>query len=245
MISIISSLYNSDKYLKRYAKHLLRIGKYLNKKHVDFEVIIIANSPSVIEKDYLYRISDLLTQIKIVEVERESLYASWNRGAKLAKGDAITFWNVDDIRFGRALIKGEKLVKLGADIVYFTFIILKKHKYYRYIPVPRLFFNLPLKYNRNYFRTGMFCGPFFLVSKIAFEKIGYFDVQFKIAGDFEWCVRAADKRLNFCRSLIFAGMYIKDGNTLSGSNKSIKLQEIENQIVYRRYEVKSKNNILK
>jgi len=154
----------------------------------------------------------------------------------MSSGKAITFWNVDDIRFGKALINGYKKILDGADVVYFPFIIISKHKYFKYIPIPKIYLDYPQKFNRELFRTGMFCGPFFMASRSAFDNIGLFDEQFRIAGDMEWCIRAADKKQIFKYDLAIAGLFIRHGNTLSG-NKNNNLQEIENQVIYRRYNI--------
>ena len=103
------------------------------------EIIIIANSPNKLEEECLNEIKLRIETAKIVKVARESLYASWNRGIKLSTGEAICFWNVDDIRFGRALIDGLRKIEKGADIVYFPFLIFKKHKYFKYMPIYSFF----------------------------------------------------------------------------------------------------------
>ena len=202
-----------------------------------FEIVFIANSPTEKEKKHLKKFEETITNCIVIEIERETLYSSWNRGIKAARGNAICFWNVDDLRFGRALINGYAEIKKGTDIIYFSFLIKKKHKYYKWLPVPKFSIVFPLKFDRALFRSGMFCGPFFMFSRNAIEKIGYFDEQFNIVGDMEFCNRAADNGLEFVRSFTLAGFYIKNGNTLSANKQTEVLHKVENEVVYKRYKI--------
>ena len=61
--------------------------------------------------------------MRVYYVSRESLYASWNRGINLAKGDVLGFWNVDDVRYPEAVIDAIDLINKGAELVYFPFMI--------------------------------------------------------------------------------------------------------------------------
>jgi len=239
MISIITSLFNSEIYIKRYSKHLLRVIKYLNKRQVNYEVIIITNYPSKEEKTELYRLNSLIKNCKIIEVERETLYTSWNRGIKVSKGNAITFWNVDDIRFGKAIIKGERLIKKGADIIYFSFIMIWKHKYFRYLPIYRIAIIKPPRFSIQRNEEGMIGGPFFMFNSKILENVGYFDEQFKVVGDYDWFIRAGRKGIKFLSSFLLAGLYIKQGTALSGGSNNC-IHKVENQVLYRRFNLRDK-----
>ena len=48
---------------------------------------------------YKFELSKITRGLSKIKVPREGLYKSWNRGIKLAKGEYITIWNVDDIRY--------------------------------------------------------------------------------------------------------------------------------------------------
>ena len=238
-ISIITSLFKSNEYIKRYTKYLLKTVNYFVIKHIDFEVIIISNSTSESERNSLKKLNDQILDIKVVEVERETIYASWNRGINMATGDIITFWNADDIRFGKALIAGRRLIKNGADIVYFTFVTIKKHKYYKYIPIYKIKIIKPPKYSSSRNDEGMIGGPFFMFNKEILLKVGYFDEQYKVVGDYDWFIRAGRSGINFVRSFLPAGLYIKQGGALSGGSNN-DIHKVENQVLYRKYNLINK-----
>lgn len=228
MISIITSLYNSNTYIDKYIKNIENVSLYLTESKIDHEFIIISNSPNEYEKNKLREIENNKNiQSKIIICERESLYATWNRGIKEAKYSNITFWNVDDIRFPNAIIGGLQKLNNDVDITYFPFI------YKRYVRILRLKILAKIKifktieFDKKLFTTGMHVGPFFMVKKDVFSKVGYFDESFKIAGDFDWMVRATKADMIFKKSDILGGIFTNDGNTLSGSKN--QLQEEENK----------------
>lgn len=233
MISIITSLYRSDAHTEKYAQRLQKCADELIAANISFEVICIANDPTELEK----RIGDSLGKypwFKFAPVPRESIYATWNRGVGMARGTIYTFWNVDDIRFSEAIAAGVKLIESGeAQLVYFPFI------YKRYVRI----FNIPIlakrkiiipeAFSKQVFMKTMQCGPFFMFSKSAIESIGLFDATFTIAGDYEWCVRAAKSDMRFLRCRTIAGIFTNDGMTLSGSRSSRHNEE--NERVVKKY----------
>jgi len=91
----------------------------------------------------------------------------------------------------------------------------------------------PPCFDRNEFTRSSHCGgPFFMFHRSLFQKAGPFDEQFKIAGDFEWCVRAA-KVAEFTRSEKIAGKMIIDGTNLTGRSDPIHI--VENNVIYLRH----------
>jgi len=196
--------------------------------------IIIANEPNEIEKENLNSILKTRYDIKIIYVKLEILYASWNRGIQMSSGKAITFWNVDDIRFGKALINGYKTILDGVDVVYFPFISIWKHKYYSYIPIYRINIVYPPQFSIKGNEDGMIGGPFFIVNSDVIKRVGYFDEQFKVVGDYDWFIKAGRSGLNFIRLFSIAGIYLKQVKTLSGGQNNY-VHRVENQVFFKRY----------
>ena len=217
MISIITSLYKSEQHLPSFIKRVKRMDKYLKKKDIIHEFIILPNDPSNIEKEILKQPID---NVRIISRDLESLYATWNVGVKNAKYDTVCFWNVDDIRFGKGILAGLKNIRDGADIVYFSFI------YFRYLRIGNIkilakikFFISPI-FDREVFSKEMRCDPFSMINKRCFSKIGFFNETFFVAGDYDWCVRATLYGLTFKRNTTIAGIFTSDGRTLSGSKST-------------------------
>lgn len=238
MISIVTSLYHAEQYLPRFLKNLAKFQKELSRQNISFESLIIANEPTVGEKVMLKEFGDS-PWFKVVEVAREPLYASWNRGVEMATSSVIGFWNVDDERFSKAAIDGLSRLNAGADLIYFPFIYKRYVKVFGLKLLVKRVVVQPLIFQREEFIRSMHCGPFFMFKKNFYQKVGPFDEQFKIAGDFEWCVRAA-KIGNFSLSSEIGGIFVNEGSSLSGGYNPV--QFAENNIIYIRHHISGKTH---
>lgn len=236
MISIITSLYKSDKYLDSFSRHVRSFAEYLNKANLAFEIIAIANDPTEREKQFGKEFSGE-SWFSFTGVGRESVYATFNRGVSLAKGDILGLWNVDDIRFPESLVEAQTLFSQGAELVHFPFLIKRYLNIGSFsIPLPsqRIDREIPeySQTTKHQFVEGMVCGPFFLFTKSLYNQVGPFDEQFKISGDFDWCTRAANKTDKFFKAKSLGGIFRVDGGGLSsGVNPT---RTAENNIVYMR-----------
>lgn len=226
-ISLTASLYKTDAHIDRWKKWLLKFADELTRKSVDFEVIIVANEPTEKEKQAFGELrAGNFSWLKILEVPRETIFASWNRGIENSTGDVIGFINVDDVRFADSLTDGIKRIEKGADFVYFPFI------YKRYVKI--FGFRILAKIKKFYPPTpdearkivGMPYGPFWLVSKKFIEKAGNFDASFKTAGDYEWSMRTQHGG-RYELSDVISGIFTSDGTTLSGNQGNLQAAERE------------------
>jgi glycosyltransferase involved in cell wall biosynthesis len=197
------------------------------------EIIIIPTNPSKLEKELLESVGGKEWCV-IHEFNQPGLYAAWNEGFSIAKGEIMGAWNVDDIRFAKAVIEASKLVASGADLVYFPFYI-KRYLSFGPFSLPVFFRKIQgevLKFEKRKFQINMTTGPHFMFTREAYKKVGPFDEQFKIAGDFDWCARAVQKDLNFVLGKEFSGVFRVDGRGLSSGASARQIQE--NNIVYQR-----------
>ena len=224
-ISIITSIYRSERYIKLWSTRIKLMARKLERSNLAFEFIAISNDPSPLEIKELKQL-DQFPWFKLTIIPLESIYATWNRGVNQSSGEICTFWNVDDNRTLSGFMNGIDLFKNGADLVYFPFI------YLRYV----IFLNVsilvivrkytPPIFEKREFTKAMHNGPFFMFRRSLFSTIGEFDPSFQIAGDFEWSVRAAQK-IKFDRSNVIAGFFRNDGRSLSGSKNAKHAAEIE------------------
>lgn len=231
MVSLITSIYRSEKYLQKYLKQVKVFSNILKQENIDFEIIVIANDSSEFEKKLFCSFLPGNEYLRYYEIPRESLYATWNRGVKLAKGDVVGFWNVDDERFSSAISSGAKSISEGQDLVYFPFIYKRFVKILSFSILAKKVIIQPALFDRERFKREMQIGPFFLFRKEFFYKVGPFDESFKIAGDYDWQTRAA-QFTNFCLSQEIAGIFTNDGSGLSG--RKDKKQKEENSTILNR-----------
>lgn len=220
-ISLIVSMYRTEKHLPMFLLSAQKMMDELITSGTSAELLLISNNTTDAEEILL---SNLPQNTRLLKVGREPIYASWNRGVREAQGEFVTFWGVDDVRFSKAIIDALKNNR-DADVIYFPF------RYKRYVQVlglkilAKVKTFMPPLFDKGRFMKEMHCGPHFMARRSFFDTVGYFDETFSIAGDFEWCARAAQKGAIFVRNTSVSGIFTNDGTTLSGSRNTLQQDE--------------------
>ncbi|MBC8100014.1 MAG: glycosyltransferase [Armatimonadetes bacterium] len=219
MISLITSLYRTEAHLPTYIDHAAQVAQQVRATGVEVEFILVANDATEREHALLAAFATSDETVRVLHVPRESVYASWNRGVEAAHGQALGFWNVDDIRTADALIAGYRRIIAGCALVYFAHTVVRTtgtkqtRKVYPAVP-----------YDAEVHRAKMKCGPFFMFTPSLYAQIGAFDARFRIAGDWEWCVRAT-YQVDFCALNQQAGTFLLHGGNLSDTGNPLQLVE--------------------
>ncbi len=180
LISIIIATLNAESCIDRL------IESIINQKYDDIEIIIIdGNSKdNTLEflKKYTQNIDFLLSETD------KGIYDAWNKGIKVSKGDWIMFLGADDV------------------LMYNTLDIYKRHidqisigKEPDLISSKRMMVNRSGKVIREVggkwiwpqcLKSMMISHPGALHNKTLFTRYGDYDVTYKIAGDYEFLLRA-------------------------------------------------------
>lgn len=229
-ISVITSLFNCEKYLTGYFEAVERI---VNKEECEF--LLLHNAPRKDELEIVERNIEGKTYFRHVIIEqREGLYSTWNRGVNLSKGRYCAVWNVDDVRFPDSLLlqarvldedKGCGLVTghLNGTDVYGE----PGKRFYKHDRMD----NDPLEAFRS-----CLVGCFPMWRKEIHEKIGYFDEQFKCVSDYDFQIRAVIN-YRFCCVNESLGIYLEN---VPGKISSNGEQKLENNLLYLRYGIYEK-----
>lgn len=234
-ISLVTSLYRGERWLPSYAGAVETVCRDLRDEGLKLQMIVVVNDGRATHRYWLSHLSRLLSKehigtLDVLYVGREPLYASWNRGLAVAKAPCLGFWNIDDVRSSAALVEGRELMALGAELVYFPEVSVCANR--RGILGRDVSFPAALPFERDTFRSSMPLGPFFLFSRELYERVGPFDEQFRIAGDFEWAARAAGLA-EFTRGASVGGAFLRHGAALSGAGAARQIAE--NNVVLVRY----------
>ncbi len=228
-LSLITSSYQAEAFLERYVQRVLSVLESLQST-LSIELIIVANDIISDEREMLLPLEHIADSsphfsLKLLEVPRESLYASWNRGVKYANGTAVGFWNVDDVRFADAIIQGVEQIQSGCELVYFPYHIIKQVKLLRLIPRQRITHFPAHPYQQHDFIRTMRFDPFFLFKRTLFDQVGDFETDFKITGDYEWLMRAFQHTNPRRVDTLSGEFYIHGDNLSSTGNPRQKVEE--------------------
>ena len=223
-VSAISSCYKMNNYLKIFLK-LLPKQTFFEK----MEVVLDHHEP---KKDDIQLVRDFQKKYPgrlkhLINKSVTPLYSSWNRCIENSKGKYLAIWNIDDIRTKNSVeLQYDIINSNNVDFVYGNYTVVKK-----FGSTHGHFINHK-KFNKSELTRSMILGPFFMFKKNSCKKIGFFDEQFKVAGDFDFAIRLAlesnGKMVN--ENL---GYYLNAGRGLS--TKSSSLQSIEKDQVCFRY----------
>jgi len=241
-ISIITSLYASRCHLAGFLERLEACIRSVEANGYSAESIIVSNAPTKRERRILDTAFDSVwwsEHSRVIAVERETIYASWNRGLRASTGTAISFWNADDYRNPAALVEGIKLVRQGHAIVRFPWVYATERK-----SPSRMKTKRDVDFKDHEGQAGLdpqvdFClGPFFIFNRRLFENYGPFDEQFHIAGDWEWQLRVV-QHVGLTWGESIAGVSFADGTNLSGSGNPRMF--VEQNVILKRYSLERPN----
>ncbi len=177
-ISIITVCYNSEKTIRQ------TIESVVSQSYDDIEHIIIDGGSS---DDTLSIISEYTGSVKFISEMDKGIYDAINKGIRLASGEIIGILNSDDFFSDSYVVnrivkefKDNSLEAVFADVSFFS--DNQGSQIVRY-------------YSSKLFRPWMFrfgfqpAHPTFYCKKELFDIHGYYDLRFKIAGDFELLTR--------------------------------------------------------
>jgi glycosyltransferase involved in cell wall biosynthesis len=225
-ISVITSLYRCEAFLANFLQYYSAID------NIDqCELIIVHNDPTQPELDMLA--ASRIKRMVHIRVGREGLYNSWNRAVMMAKGKFVAIWNVDDIRTPDSLVtQYNALTDSGAALCYGDFYgtsiygAVKEHLYE---------YGQYADFKKEIFKRHII-GCFPMWRKDIHMAIGYFDEQFRLAGDFEFQLRVA---VNFplVKANSILGYYLEFAEHKLSSNKLLQHSErTAIQLRYRLYD---------
>jgi glycosyltransferase involved in cell wall biosynthesis len=224
-ISVITSLYNSQQYLEGYFKAL---GTITNTHEI--EILMIHNAANAEELEIIAKYLPQFPFIRHIQVGREGLYATWNRGISLAKGDYVTPWNVDDVHLPDSLKHQADALDANpaVGLSYGDFLIVRNYGDTEGFAVnePQFDARNPTFYRQHH------VGCFPMWRKSIHEKVGYFDEQFRLIADLDFQIRVA-KTYGLVKIPQQLGYYLE--GTPFNLSGNLRLQDMEHTALHLRY----------
>jgi glycosyltransferase involved in cell wall biosynthesis len=210
-ISIITPVYNAEKTIERTI--LNTINQHLESQ---LEYIIIDGGSNDNTLEIINRYSDF---ISIVISEKDNgVYDAMNKGISLATGDIIGIINSDDWYNDGALISVEQAFLENPDIS----IVHSSVKNY----VGEKYFSTFIPGDLEYLPFKMTVAhPSCFVKKAVYEKIGLFDLNYSMAADYDFILRAYGQKYKFFRIENALASFSLNGMTGTWTNRLKLIRE--------------------
>jgi glycosyltransferase involved in cell wall biosynthesis len=219
-ISLITSLYRSEKHLPNYIRRVQSVAAQLD---FPLEIVIVANEATDNERTLLETLqpNDMLS-VNIIHTERETLYTSWNRGFEAAQYEMLGAWNVDDIRTVEGLTAAYKALDAGYQVVDFAYDLVQGREIARF----------PAHYRPDSLAPKAGLGAFFVIHRELYSAAGGFNPNFKITGDYEWSKRPVVRAADYQSSHVVGGQFVQHGGNLSGNNNPLQWVEFNIALIW-------------
>jgi glycosyltransferase involved in cell wall biosynthesis len=216
-VSVITVCYNSEKHIA------CAIESVINQTYNNIEYIIIdggsKDNTINIVKSYGSKIS------KFISEPDNGIYDAMNKGLMMATGDFLAILNSDDFYINNRVIEivVNELTKQQTDSIYADLIYVDEHDSNKQV---RYWKSNPFV-NGSFFKGWHPAHPTFIVKNEIYEKFGYFNLNFRLAADFELMLRFLEKNQISTCYLPEAIIKMRLGGTTNKSVKNIINQNIE------------------
>lgn len=234
-VSIITSVYNGDEYIKPFMEDITRQSIFKEKCEL---ILINANSPGNEEEvilEYQKKFPDNIVYKRLEE--DPGIYGTWNIGLKMATGEFLTNANLDDRKAIDSLERhaAELLVAEDVDLVYSDMMITDQpNENYEKNNSNGRRYNFPEFSFENLKMVNMpHSSPMW--RKQVHEKYGFFDETFRSAGDWEMWLRAASQGSKFKKINDVLGLYYFNPTGISTNPENFGWKREEESKVYETY----------
>ena len=224
LVSAIVSTYNAEKYIRGCLESLLA-----QTIAPSVEIIVIDSASPQGEGDIVreFQASSPDRTIRYLRTEnRESVYAAWNRGIKLATGKYITNANTDDRLRRDALEHMTQVMEACPDIDLVYADVIKtgtaNQTFDRCTPTGVLCW--PDWDRQRLLAEGCFIGPQPVWRREVHERYGYFDERYSISADYEFWLRISQSSC-FHHLSVPLGLYLEREDSVEHRNPKKKRQQ--------------------
>lgn len=178
-ISIITATYNSEKTLKD------TLESVLNQTYTDYEHIIVdglsKDSTMQIVKEYESKYNG---KLRYISEKDTGIYDAMNKGIKMATGDIVGLLNSDDMYANNSVLQKivDKFKEADCDGTYGNLIFMDEET----MSKPQRIWKSAKGKLKNGWHPAH---PTLYLKKEVYDKIGQFDLQYRIVADYDFMIR--------------------------------------------------------
>ncbi|MGH8583501.1 MAG: glycosyltransferase [Gammaproteobacteria bacterium] len=186
-VSAIVSLYNSERFVRGAMQDLVAQTLF---QRGEMEIVVVNSGSQEGEEPIVLEYKARHPNIKYVRTERETIYGAWNRGVALSEGQFLTNANSDDRHRADALeVLANALERSGAGTAYAdAYITRGANEPFENNTADRVF-NWP-DYSLRQLLMHSLVGPQPMWRRDLHDHVGLFNANLKIAGDYDFFIRA-------------------------------------------------------
>ena len=191
LVSAIVSTYNSEKFIRGCMQDLVEQTLY---QKGQLEIIVVNSGSQQDEEAIVREFQSRYSKIQYIRTpERQTVYAAWNRGIRIARGKYITNANTDDRHAPEMLEKLATMLEADSQIalIYSHFYVTETPNQTWQNKTPSRMSEWHPEYSRQELLRACFTGPQPLWRRSLHEEYGWFDESFKVAGDYEFFLRCS------------------------------------------------------
>ena len=187
LVSAIVSTFNAARFMRGCIEDLE--GQTISDK---IEIIIVDSASEQNEGDIVREFQERYPNIRYIRTEqRESVYAAWNRGIRMAHGKYITNANTDDRHRTNAFARMSQVLEMRPEIALVYADVFKteteNETFEGRTETGRYRWH---DWDRNLLLTqGCFMGPQPMWRRSVHDLYGYFDESLVTSGDYEFWLR--------------------------------------------------------
>jgi len=210
-ISIITAVFNRESTIERCVRSVL------NQKYEDIEYIVVDGLSTDGTMEILSQFEGQITQL--VSARDFGIYDALNKGLSMATGDVIGFLHSDDYFASNDVVASiaREMESHSMDLIYADLDFFHQ--------------NTPEKstrfYSSSFFKPWMMrfalqpAHPTVYARKSVYERVGNFNLDYKISADFDWLLRCLV--LAKCKSKYLKQTFVKMqmGGASTGGIKSV------------------------
>jgi glycosyltransferase involved in cell wall biosynthesis len=228
-VSLLASTYRSGRFLPSWLESLETQTIW-----PETELVVVANDPSPDEGRLLSEFAKRNPQVRVLTLEREPLYRSWNRAMATTTAPLLGVANVDDLRTPSGLERQVDALEESPDALFCYGSWISSPEFPASGSVNGSFAAAP--FDREEFTRSMLVGPFFIWRRSDNPAIRFFDEQLEVGGDFDLAIRLAlhGRGIPVNENL---GTYYDGGTGLSTAGER---QPIERTVLELRYGIYDK-----
>ena len=229
-ISIVTPSFNSESTIRSTIESILS-QSYQNWEHL----IIDGGSKDKTMEIVQEYVSQYGNRLKCISEKDKGIYDAMNKGIMMATGDLIGILNSDDFFTSNAILS-----VIANEIDEFEALFADVH----YVNPDNLTQCVRYYSSRSFHPSKMKMGlmpahPSFYCRKAIYDEVGLFDIDFKVAADFDWMLRALYIRGLKTKYLPIDFVTMRTGGASTSGFQSYKKIVMEHLKAYRKNGVKT------